>query len=74
LQEYCLFFKKGDKEKTENYRPISNLCSMTKVYEKLLLHRAIVSMVSREILVQRQLALKYKQNSQMLVTVKASQP
>ena len=31
--------KKGDKEKTENYRPISNLCSMTKVYEKLLLHR-----------------------------------
>jgi hypothetical protein len=31
-------FKKGDKEKTENYRPISNLCSMTKVYKKLLLH------------------------------------
>ncbi len=32
-------FKKGEKEKTENYRLISNLCSMTKVYEKLLLHR-----------------------------------
>ncbi len=32
-------FKKGDKEKTENNRPINNLCSMTKVYEKNLLHR-----------------------------------
>ena len=32
-------FKKGEKEKTENYRPISNLCSITKVYERLLLHR-----------------------------------
>ena len=31
-------FKKGDKEKTENYRPISNLYSITKVYEKPLLH------------------------------------
>jgi hypothetical protein len=32
-------FKNEEKEKTENYRPISNLCSITKVYEKLLLHR-----------------------------------
>jgi hypothetical protein len=32
-------FKKREKEKTENYRPISNLCSITKVYEKRLLHR-----------------------------------
>jgi hypothetical protein len=30
--------KKGDKKNPQNYRPISNLCSMTKVYEKLLLH------------------------------------
>ncbi len=32
-------FKKGDKDKTENYRPISNLCSMIKFYKKILLHR-----------------------------------
>jgi hypothetical protein len=32
-------FKKGDKEKTENYCPIGNLCSMTKVNKRLLLHR-----------------------------------
>ena len=29
--------KKGDKEKVENYRPISNLCAPSKVFEKLLL-------------------------------------
>ncbi len=31
--------KKGKKEELENYRPIGNLCSITKVYEKLILLR-----------------------------------
>jgi hypothetical protein len=31
--------KKGDKSIIENYRPISNLNSMSKIYEKLLLHK-----------------------------------
>jgi len=31
--------KKGKKEELENYRPIANLCSITKVYEKLILLR-----------------------------------
>jgi hypothetical protein len=26
--------KKGNKEKIGNYRPISNLCSMSKIYER----------------------------------------
>ena len=30
-------FKKGDKTKIENYRPIANLCSDSKVFEKLIL-------------------------------------
>ena len=31
--------KKGSKKKIENYRPISNLCSVTKIFENLVLQR-----------------------------------
>ena len=31
--------KKGDKTNISNYRPISNLCSMSKVFEKLIMQR-----------------------------------
>ena len=31
--------KKGKKDEMCNYRPISNLCSMSKIYEKLILMR-----------------------------------
>ena len=30
-------FKKGNKDEIENYRPIANLCSTTKIFEKLIL-------------------------------------
>ena len=33
--------KKGSKNELANYRPISNLCSMSKIYEKLILKRVI---------------------------------
>ena len=32
-------FKKGNPNVIENYRPISNLCSTSKIFEKLILHR-----------------------------------
>ena len=32
-------FKKGNPNMIENYRPISNLCSTSKIFEKLILHR-----------------------------------
>ena len=32
-------YKKGKKDDVENYRPISNLCSITKICEKLILYR-----------------------------------
>jgi hypothetical protein len=32
-------FKKGSKNKIENYRPISNLCSTSKFFEKLILNQ-----------------------------------
>lgn len=31
--------KKGDRKKIENYRPISNLCASSKIFEKLILKR-----------------------------------
>jgi hypothetical protein len=39
LQKFFLFLKNEKKKKTENYCPISNLCSITKVFKKYLLHR-----------------------------------
>jgi hypothetical protein len=33
--------KRGSKAKIENYRPISNLCAMSKVFEKLMLQRIL---------------------------------
>lgn len=34
--------KKGSKTDVANYRPIANLCSMTKIYEKMLLDKLII--------------------------------
>ena len=33
--------KKGSKEDMSNYRPISNLCTMSKIYEKLILQQLL---------------------------------
>ena len=32
-------YKKGNKKDIENYRPIANLCSTSKIFEKLILKR-----------------------------------
>jgi len=32
-------FKKGDRNNVKNYRPIANLCSIAKIFEKLILKR-----------------------------------
>jgi len=34
-------FKKGEKNKIENYRPISNLCASSKIFERLVLSRIL---------------------------------
>ena len=33
--------QKGDKNNMKNYRPIANLCSMSKIFEKLIMQRII---------------------------------
>ena len=37
IAKIILIFKKGCKSKIENYRPIANLCSTSKIFEKLIL-------------------------------------
>jgi hypothetical protein len=32
-------FKKGNKKNTDSYRPISNLCSASKIFERMMLNR-----------------------------------
>ena len=36
-----IFKNKGDKKDIENYRPISNLCTSSKIFEKLILKRIL---------------------------------
>ncbi len=40
-------FKKGKKNKIENYRPISNLCASSKIFERLLLSRIDIEKEAR---------------------------
>ena len=37
IAEIIPIFKKGSKSKIENYKPIANLCSTSKIFEKLIL-------------------------------------
>ena len=39
LSKIIPLHKKGDRHEVSNYRPISNLCSVSKIYEKLILKR-----------------------------------
>ena len=34
-------YKKGAKDEISNYRPISNLCTMSKIFEKLILQHLL---------------------------------
>jgi len=41
IAKVCPIFKKGNKNEISNYRPISNLCSTSKIFEKLILKRIL---------------------------------
>ena len=41
IARVCPIFKKGNKNEISNYRPISNLCSTSKIFEKLILKRIL---------------------------------
>ena len=41
IAKVCPIFKKGNKNEISNYRPISNLCSTSKIFEKLIFKRIL---------------------------------
>ena len=51
-------FKKGDPQKFDNYRPISTLPILSKIFEKLLYERIYSFLVSRKILYEKQFGFR----------------
>lgn len=49
-------YKKGDRTNSENYRPISNLCSIAKILEKALNNKIENFLTSGNLLSQKQYA------------------
>ena len=49
-----IFKNKGEKNKIENYRPIANLCSTSKIFEKLILKRILEIQETNNVDITRQ--------------------
>jgi hypothetical protein len=58
--EIIPIFKKGDKSKTANYRPISMLASLSKIFKKVIFKRLIHHINNNHILVNEQFGFKKK--------------
>jgi len=54
ISQVIPIFKKGDKDKLTNYRPISLLTSFSKIFEKLIYKRLYSHMISNNILAKEQ--------------------
>ena len=59
LAKVVPIFKKGDKTSPENYRPIS-LCSISKIFEKLLYNRMVQFFVNRKLFASEQFGFRKK--------------
>ena len=55
--------KKGSKAKIENYRPISNLCAMSKVFEKLMLQRILETAEEKVLFTRHQHCFRKKRST-----------
>ena len=62
LAKVVPIFKKGDKTSPENYRPISLLCSISKIFEKLLYNRMVQFFVNRKLFASEQLGFRKKRS------------
>ena len=62
------FFKNGDKNQPENYRPISLLTAMSKIFEKLLLKRMTKFVTKHKILSSSQFGFRKNYNCTNAIT------
>ena len=62
LAKVVPIFKKGDKTSPQNYRPISLLCSISKIFEKLLYNRMVQFFVNRKLFASEQFGLRKKRS------------
>lgn len=60
LAKVVPIFKKGDRTSPENYRPISLLCSISKVFEKLLYNRMVHFFVKNKLFATEQFGFRKK--------------
>ena len=60
FSEIIPIFKKGDKSKIANYRPISMLASFSKIFKKVIFKRLIHHINNNHTLVNEQFGLKKK--------------
>ena len=62
------FFKNSDKNQPENYRPISLMTAMSKIFEKLLLKRISTFVTKHKILSPKQFGFRKKFNCTNAIT------
>ena len=62
LAKVVPIFKRGDKTSPENYRPISLLCSISKIFEKLLYNRMVQFFVNRKLFASEQFGFRKKRS------------
>ena len=55
-------YKKGDKHKIENYRPIANLCSTSKIFEKMILNRLLQIQILNDVDITNKSQHGFKRN------------
>ena len=62
-------FKNDDPMKFNNYRPVSLLCTLSKIFEKVMYNRLIAFLEKEKIIYQKQFGFRKKHSSYMALMI-----